>query len=294
MKNEPIRHHYIPQFILRNFCCNGNGIVQYYDKSTSKFSKQNIRDVFMAKHLYRDEINTPENPTQIENDLADYEREIANLIKSKFLHENEITLNLDEDQKLRLFFAIMSFRAERVKDYFKSLLCGADAKYYSVFQADGNFEDFWKRNLSKLVKCRSLQEALEHSEIDEPIKTFMMRDTVGLFGMYFAVAERFESENFVIGDTYPEVVWGVNDYGHKLEIYSIYPISPERIILMVHNGAENTPRDILGFRPCVIAGPKINQDGTCRIRVKKMYNEEVCKINRLIIKDSSIGYICKG
>lgn len=54
---EPIRHHYIPQFILRNFCFNDRGDLFYYDKENSKTSVKNTRDIFMVRNLYRDEIN---------------------------------------------------------------------------------------------------------------------------------------------------------------------------------------------------------------------------------------------
>ena len=106
MKNEPIRHHYIPQFILRNFCFDDNGNVHYYDKNNNIYSVEQTRDVFMSKHLYRDEINSPDNPTKLEHDLAVYENEVSIIIKNKCLKCTEFTLDMKEDAKLRLFFAI--------------------------------------------------------------------------------------------------------------------------------------------------------------------------------------------
>lgn len=64
--NEPIRHHYIPQFILRNFCFNNHGEVRYYCKKTNVESVANTRDVFMERNLYRDEINSPNDPTSVQ------------------------------------------------------------------------------------------------------------------------------------------------------------------------------------------------------------------------------------
>ena len=116
--NEPIRHHYIPQFILKNFCFDDDGDTYYYDKKLEKVVIKKVRDTFMVENLYRDELNFPQHPTQIEYDLAVYESEISQIIRKKFLFENEITLTLEEDAKLRLFFAIMGFRAKRVKERF--------------------------------------------------------------------------------------------------------------------------------------------------------------------------------
>ena len=58
----------------------------------------------MAKHLYRDEINSPDNPTKIESDLAVFENEASHIIKNKFLQLSEFTLDSEEIAKLKLFF----------------------------------------------------------------------------------------------------------------------------------------------------------------------------------------------
>ena len=86
MRKEPIRHHYIPQFILRNFACdNDKKHVCYYDKESRSILEREIREVFMERNFYRDVINCKDKPVQIEHDLSVYEREIAELIKAKFL-----------------------------------------------------------------------------------------------------------------------------------------------------------------------------------------------------------------
>ena len=69
MKKEPVRHHYVPQFILRNFC-DEKGFLNYYDKKTNEMTVREPRDIFMEKNLYRDEINVADNPTKIETELG--------------------------------------------------------------------------------------------------------------------------------------------------------------------------------------------------------------------------------
>lgn len=107
--NEPVRHHFIPQFILKNFCFNSRGEIRYYCKKTCVQSVANTRDVFMERNLYRDEINSPNDPTKIERDFAEFEREVSLIVKSKLLPEDKIILNMEEDAKLRLFFCINGF-----------------------------------------------------------------------------------------------------------------------------------------------------------------------------------------
>ena len=93
---EPIRHHYIPQFILKNFCFDDEKHLNYYDISNNKFSVEETTNVFMVKNLYRDEVNYQDNPVQLENDLSKYEMEISRIFKDKFLESNSFTLTIDE------------------------------------------------------------------------------------------------------------------------------------------------------------------------------------------------------
>lgn len=51
-KHEPIRQHYIPQFILRNFCFDDSNSLFFYSLKDKTVSVKNTRDVFMEKQLY--------------------------------------------------------------------------------------------------------------------------------------------------------------------------------------------------------------------------------------------------
>ena len=49
MKNEAIKHHYIPQFILRNFSFNVSGDINYYNVENDEMSVQRVSEIFMKK-----------------------------------------------------------------------------------------------------------------------------------------------------------------------------------------------------------------------------------------------------
>lgn len=290
MIKEPIRHHYIPQFILRNFCFNDTNDLYYYDKESRETTIKNTRDVFMEKNLYRDEINHSDNPIKIENDLARFENEISQVINGRFLNDKEITLTFAEEERLRIFFAIMGFRSKNASNIFSENTSRQNKEFYSHFQGNGNLQDLWKRNLGYIVNCRTVEEILKHEKIDIPIKSFFKRDTVGIFGLYFAVVERKENEDFIIGDAYPVIENGLLDNGVPVPIYSMFPISPRRVILLVSNGAEATPRDVVYLRRCVFTKPKIDNDNmTFTIRVKGLYNEEVRHLNSMVVKNAQEG-----
>lgn len=294
MMNEAKRHHYIPQFILRNFCFDkSRTLLNYYDKNTKKTSIKHSKDVFMDIHLYRDEINHQNQPTAIETDLAEFERVVAPLI-SKIVTEKEVTLTYEENELLKLFFALMGFRAQNTAQFFSEAMSKDSKVFYSNYQKDRNMNDLWKRNLGFITNCRSLQEVMTHPDIDEPFKVFFMRDTFGYFGKYFSVVECIGAERFIIGDTYPTVITGYADvHDIPMVMYEIFPLSPTRVLLFVSNGATGTPRDVLDFRPCVIM-PPVESDGFVTIRIKRFFDEETKRINSHVFKEARIGVAYKN
>lgn len=291
MNNEPVRHHYIPQFILRNFCFDDRNHLFYYNKKTKEISKRKTQEIFMVRNLYRDDINNNENPTKIETDMARFESEVAPIITERFLNKDEISITLDEDEKLKLFFAIMAFRSKITSDKFGIGASDESKTFYSMYQENGDLTDFWKRNLGNLVNCRSLKEVLNHKEIDEPIKIFFMRDTYGVFGLYFTVAERRGPIDFVISDVYPTIVYGDMNGGMKLPKYSIFPISPDRVILLAANGVEGAPRSVSIFSDEVLKKPKFNSNKRIiQIRVKRIYENEVRLVNSILMEKAYEGF----
>lgn len=295
MNKEPVRHHYIPQFILRNFCFDDTSQLFYYNKKTSKIFKRKTRDIFMIRNLYRDDINNIDEPMKIEKDMARFESEVAKIITERFLDENEISITLDEDEKLKLFFAIMAFRSKNTSNQFRIGMSNESKTLYSAYQKNGDLSDFWKRNLGNLVNCRSMKEVWNHKEIDDPIKIFFVRDTFGVSGLYFIVAERRGPIDFIISDIYPTNIFGVTDKGLKLSMYSIFPISPNRIILLAGNGVEAAPKSVATFSDEVLKKPKWNpKKNVITIHVKKLYEKEVRYVNSVLIKEAYEGFAFKN
>lgn len=290
MHPEPIRHHYIPQFILKNFCFEDRRL-HYFDKQTGCISVKDTRDIFMVRNLYRDEINYATDPVKIEKDLADYEREVAPIIKERFLTEREIFLTKEEDAKLHLFFAIMGFRSLNARLCFGEKVSKHSRAFYKRYQPDGNILDLWKRNLGHIVQCRSFEEVWNHPHIDEPMKLFFRRDTIGYFGKYIAVVEANNENAFVIGDAYPVVIQGVLPNGLPLIMYEIFPISSNRMLFMANNGVQGTPKGVLVLREFLFQPPKyIEETNMLRIRVRKLCTDEIQHINREVAKNASQGF----
>lgn len=287
--NIPKKHHYIPRFLIRPFC-DEKGLMTYEDKKTGIVSKKRPEEVFMSRNLYRDTINNPRNPVQIEDDLSHFEEEASRIIK-KFYEDNEVTITCEEEERLKVFLAIMGFRAERTQQYF-SQANEEDEEFYSFYQEDGNLADFWKRNLGALVNCRSIEEVMRHKHIDSPIKMFIKRDIIGISGTYIMAVEREGTEDFLLSDCYPLVVEGSAEIGLKLQEYFVFPISPQRAIMIVYHGVENAPKAGTGFGGRFFQEPTISEDGKIlKIRIKKIHDDNVKSINKMIYENATEGVV---
>lgn len=288
MINAPKRHHYIPQFILKNFCNDGQHIY-YYDAITKQISLQDKANVFMERNFYCDEINYPTMPVQIEKDLAKYESEVAIIIKN-ILDNNEIIISKKDYDSLLLFFAIMSFRSKNANDTLNDNASYESKEFFKFWQNDGNLTDFWKRNLGIIAKCRSIEE-VSKSEADDPIKAFMIRDTFGFTGKYIMIFERRGNEEFVITDCYPVHVTGTLENGQssfEMPMFDYFPISPNRLLVFACNGVEYAPDDVRIFDKKIIKKP-ILLNNNYVIKVKKIYEQQVKLVNDEAIKLSKIG-----
>ena len=284
----PIRHHYIPRFLLRPFCFEQSK-VYYYDKKTLTVSVKDIGNVFMVRNLYQDYRNHPEEPTQIELDLSKYENKMARIIK-KFSESDEIVITLEENEKLNLFFAIMGLRAKNARDSFGVDMKNESKVFFARYLKQGeDFTDLWRRNLGVIVNCRSISEVYNHPLVDEPFKVFMARDTIGYFGKLFVVVQSTGTEEFIMSDCYVTDVTGFGLGGIPMPMYSIFPISPKRAIILFANGIKNAPPDVIGLTTKSYFKKPIMQSDqkSIQIFIRDMAVEDI-KRNNKIVYDAAI------
>ena len=286
-KSEPIKHHYIPQFILRNFV-DENGYLNFFDKRKQKVEYLLPKDVFVIKDLYRDDKNNPLLPVEIEKDLSSLENQASVIIK-KFMNGNEIIISKKEEQILRVFLFVMCFRSKRTKDSFVKNISEFDKSLYSQFQKDGNMESWWKRNLGALAKCRNDNDVLENNDIDPFVKCYFSLDTNGLLGSYFMIYRIKGKDKLILSDTYPLTDTYTNGLFMKLKNFYM-PISPERILILVKNFFGNLPPSYLLPNEQFLIRP-IEKDDKYIYKVGKQFKNFVQEFNGCCINDSVTGYI---
>ncbi len=295
MSKVTAKHHYIPQFILRNFSVNDKNEVCYYDLKTKQIIFTKTSDVFEIPNFYVDKINYPDIPEKIEKDFAKYESEMALLINGKFLKEDEFELTKEQEQALKLFFSLMKFRSIYAYEEYKGNPPKEMQEYFYQLQKDGNFVDYWKRNLGYSVNCRSIDEVVKNQNIDDPFKRVLSRQTSSIFDTFFVVCEKRGNSSFIIGDMYPASLVLPTNLDPYTIIFQSYPISPSRILFIVTYGvANNVEQRYLPFNKKILKFPFYDSDNNVHIKVQRIYEKDVENINEFIIKRSQQGYIFKN
>ena len=289
--NEPKRHHYIPQFIIKNFADNELGFVNYCDKKSGKIRKMPTEEIFMRRDLYRDEVNNPNDPVKIEKDFAKYEFEIAKIINEKILNNDKISLSVEENDSLILFLALLHYRSEHWYKIMNKIENERSDNIFASYIKNENYIDFWRRNLGHLVNCRSVKEVVNHPNIDDPFKVYIGMDTFGLLGRYLVFADRRGEEDFFLSDAYPLYINGEGDNGVSFPLMTVFPISPKRMIISVVRGVKATPLQVRMFEKSFFSEPFLLKDGkTYQFTIRKMYKNEVNTINDGIYNQAKEGF----
>ena len=188
----------------------------------------------------------------------------------------------------------MGFRAKNSEAQYGSKKTKDTKKFFRLYNDDGSMTPLWRKTLSALVKCRTIEEIKNSDNIDQSVKNFISRDVFGYFGNYAVVAKCKDAANLFVGDAYPSIVNGLLKNGLPLHLYSVFPISPDRVIMIASIGIEEAPANILSVRHLIFKQPSLNENGLIKIRVRGLYEEEVKHLNEMTIENSSDGFVFRS
>lgn len=227
---EAKKHHYIPRFILRNYFNDSNQLF-YWDVENKYLSVRNPKSIFMNPNMYRDELNSPEDPTIIEKKLASFETEISTLIQQKILSKEEIVLTRSELERLRIFMQLLSFRSDlRMNQYKQKAFTISTEALLSNFQPDSNYEDLWKKELFVLADIRSYAELKNNQNIDPVVK----QEFFNLLEGYYMTIVDARGGEFILSDVLPTLEVFPVSPTINIHLHEFYPISPTRMIVLNH------------------------------------------------------------
>ena len=306
--NEPRRHHYIPRFILKNFLDEDNQI-SYWDIKANTLQKRNIMSVFMNRDMYRDEEQIRDDPTKIEWQFGNLEREIAKLFDEKLLQGREIRLKRWELEKLRIFTTLLSFRSNlRMEQYKNNQFDESTRSILLEHQSDGDFEALWKRELEVLSRCNSYEEIKQANNIDPIIK----QDFINALQGYYLTFVDARGGEFLLTDVYPTLeICPTITMGANIHLHALYPLSPTRLMIMNHimfrDEFENDEilepmLKISQIKGNMIIPPKNKYKYGAKVhdpedeyyyRVNNVYAQDVKYINSLLLNEARVGVVFK-
>lgn len=287
--NAFVRQHYIPQFILRNFCHDEQKKKVYFFNAADRgFSVQNVSDVFMEKYLYAD----GDDPTETEKCLAKFESEIAEILK-KFVNDREIVLSIPQGAALRIFLSLLAFRSVNTREQFRSGLSEDSRRIYSGGENGFDFEKLWLKNVRLLSLCRDMKDVMACEGVHRLVKLFFHRE---YSRFYTCLLEKRGEVDFAISDCYPTLMNVETDLpnGKKLNlpVYYFFPLSPERLLLLVEQNADCAPRALIRLDITKLRGPKRAQGGLS-FRPVNIYEDDVEWINQMMIENAARGVVVK-
>ncbi len=281
-QNVPKNHHYIPQFILKHFA-DKDGYAFYHTVITGEEKKKNIRFIFSQYNLYENKNNDPQNPYKIENDLSRFETEMAPIYKRIREAKSGFDLTREELARFRLFLSLLVFRSTATKKKYRKI--GEQLKINNAII------DFWKQELGALANCRSIEDVQTNKDISASTKLFFKYD---INNFYMTILERRGQKDFVFSDAYPssqsiELVKGDGPF----PILYFFPVSLNRIIILRYSFKGNPiPDDKFLVDSSMLSGPKpASNNWDLYYPIKKIYQNDVEKINELTIKQAKRGYI---
>ena len=145
------KHHYVPQFILKNFCVGKKKRIYVFDKKKSNVFASHIRDAAHENSFYQDdglgyEINT-------ESKLATLESECAPIIEKIVSKESIKNIGKLEHELLCLFTTVQLSRTSNTREFLTSTnKIMADWFRHSGFDPNKDVENFREQTKSEIDK----------------------------------------------------------------------------------------------------------------------------------------------
>ena len=309
MAGEPIKQHYIPQFLLRNFL-DDTGLFYYWDNEKKYLSKRNTKSVYMNRSMYSSKEINSDNPVEVENNLSKFEQEISPIFK-KLCSSDEAVLSRRELEMLRIFLSLLSFRSDlRMKQYKEKRFNKSTEELLNDFKGEQNFEVFWKSEINRLAKCRTFEDIMNVEGVDNIIKLDFYNDLIG----YYMTLVEARGQEFIISDVYPTLEIFPISPEVNIHLHAFYPISPTRTILLNHIIFKECLRE----KPDPIIGPMVKlsrikgqmlkepknsypmgsaihtPDDKFFYRPIKIYENDVVYINTLFLNETRNGFAFKN
>lgn len=228
-------HHYIPQFILRNFAIDVHRAkhsekraIKVYFISKNKTMIRNIRRCYGITNMYKD-VNNKDDSMFIEKNLCKLEASVSKIIHRMKESVEQFTINKVELDELTRFLFIMYYR-KNVQ--YSQYLAGnfdvnakSDIEVYMKRKGFASYNDVWLYNINQVLIAEKNNEALFIDKMYSLARKqyFMIRKST----MYIWKAE--PGSEFILTDN----SFGIYDgFYPSVNFHAFYVISPSIVVVM--------------------------------------------------------------
>ncbi len=234
MSNTPKRHHYVPQFILRNFA-NGNQKLYYFRRKDGSVRETSSKNVFVKNHAYTEEQEDGTKSAPVESELAQLEGLASDVIDKIITtaRSGDGPMLAEPERRIWLRFLYSQFmrhpaaqKSAREPDYMSVIIDDIERDLGPLS------EEMRAYFLEPARKCRMARKATIRAIIYDPEEHSDLMPILESRGIGVVVITN-QSESFVIGDK--PVLWLPSPATPLTfpECRLLYPISRD---IMVHWG----------------------------------------------------------
>jgi len=231
-ENIPKNHHFVPQFLLKNFSDIDNKTNVFYIQS-QRIESRNIKHLFSKERLYEDA--SLSDIMQIEKLFSVLEEKASRVIKKILGERRQVVLSYSEIETLKRFLFLLEYRSRRRKQQYENELFDPLTKLVLAEKAkNGDYVSLWLRELKTILENRF--DDIHKEELSFPIWVEL---EMRMNNTFLCIWEALEGERFILTDNF-----GTYEKSRKFlftPLLYLFPISPRRILVLVFNEL-NIPR----------------------------------------------------
>ena len=241
-------HHYIPQFILRNFNIKDTKDkkyikIKYYDIKSKKMEECKTNKKYGDKNLYKDSIL--KDVMEIEKGLSKLENKCSILIDNINRSNNYTEIIRKDLYELRKFLYIMLYRTKsRKKQYIDGIFDEDTKELLNLFMKKNNFnkyDEVWLNNIKELLKS-NYNEIQYNNNIFSYIRWEFTNNVE--FNSINIWEAKGDSEFIITTKCFGIYEGTIGNIYHYF-----YIISPKRIVVLTNNIEKTIMGDYIGMFP---------------------------------------------
>lgn len=116
---KPKKHHYVPQFLLRNFCAGDNKKIYVFDKKKINVFSSSTKNIAHENNFYNDDGMGYQESTELK--LGGIENQCAPIIERIINEESLININKLEQAMICLFVTVQLTRTKSTRDFLSGM-----------------------------------------------------------------------------------------------------------------------------------------------------------------------------